>query len=130
MVRPHKPRRIGHRPDAVLYKPAGIPSRQLDLVELSLDELEALRLVDAEYMDQATAAELMNISRATVGRLLNSGREKVARALSHGLAIAIDDGSAELEFYETRPCRGRGRGKRCRKKTSGEENNESSNQQQ
>jgi predicted DNA-binding protein (UPF0251 family) len=87
----------------MLYKPAGIPSARLKSVELSLDELEAMRLVDAEMMDQATAAEQLNVSRATVGRILSSGREKVANALSHGMAIVIGAGDASLEFYNGCP---------------------------
>ncbi|MFC1467254.1 DUF134 domain-containing protein [Verrucomicrobiota bacterium] len=106
MVRPHKPRRIGHRPDAVLYKPAGIPASRLNCVELSLDELEALRLADSEHLDQASVAEKMNVSRPTVGRILASGREKVAKALSHGMAISIEAGPADLEFYDELPRRG------------------------
>lgn len=113
MVRPHKPRRIGHQPAVVLYKPCGVPATRLDRVELTLDELEALRLVDAESFDQATAAEHMNVSRATVGRILSSGREKVATALNHGMAIAIGSGAADVEFYNGCPKRGRNRG--CQK---------------
>lgn len=128
MVRPRKTRKIGHRPNAVLYKPAGIPASQLNSVELSLDELEAMRLVDTEHLDQAAAAERINVSRATVGRMLASGREKVTKALAHGMAIVIttdsNNGQAEIEFYETCPRHGRG----CRNPTKGA-SDESSNQQ-
>jgi uncharacterized protein len=110
MPRPHKPRRIGHRPDAVLYKPAGIPACHLKRVKITLDELEALRLVDAEGLDQARAAEHMNVSRATVGRIVATAREKTAQALSHGMAIEIDAGAADLEFYDECPKRGHKKG--------------------
>ena len=122
MVRPHKPRRIGHRLQSLFYKPAGIPVSQLERVEISIDELEALRLVDAEFMDQATAAEHMNVSRATVGRILSSARKKTARALSQGMAIAIESGSADLEFYTGCPKCGRKKSCYLKAKESKDEN--------
>jgi predicted DNA-binding protein (UPF0251 family) len=110
----------------VFYKPAGIHAARLESVELSLDELEAMRLVDAEMMDQATAAEQMNVSRATVGRILASGREKVANALSHGMAIVIGEGDGSFEFYNGCPKCSRKR--RCQRTTE-ETEDENSDQQ-
>lgn len=100
MPRPHCRRWIGKAPPVTLYKPAGIPARTLEIVNLHRDELEAMRLVDAEGLDQNGAAEHMKVSRATVGRLLAAGRAKVADAIVHGKAIAILDGPAELGYYK------------------------------
>jgi predicted DNA-binding protein (UPF0251 family) len=97
---------------------------QLESVELSVAELEALRLVDAEFMDQATAAENMNVSRATVGRILSSAREKTATALNQGMAITIESGDAGVEFYNG--CTQCSRQKNCQLKTK-EPIDESSN---
>lgn len=126
MVRPHKPRRVGHRPDALFYKPAGVPVTKLKHVELSLDELEALRLTDVEFLDQASAAERMNVSRATVGRILLSAREKVATALNFSMAITIGAKDANVEFYNG--CPNCSRQRRCGQ-TKEETTNENSNQQ-
>lgn len=115
MPRPHCRRWIGQRPAALLYKPAGIPARELETVLLSMDELEAMRLVDAEGLDQTQAAEQMKISRATVGRLLASGRGKTAGTLVRGAALSIETGPADLHFYneQTTPMPGRGRDRGC-----------------
>jgi predicted DNA-binding protein (UPF0251 family) len=89
MVRPIKPRRVQFDPKAVYFKPRAIPLSMLDEVELSLDEIEALRLCDLERLDQVEAAKRMKISQATFWRILNSARKKVAEALIEGKAIKI-----------------------------------------
>ena len=47
-------RRIGCRPAAGLFKPAGIPASALEEIHLTLDELEALRLADLEGLYHET----------------------------------------------------------------------------
>jgi len=89
MVRPIKPRRIQFDPKAVYFKPRAIPLSMLDEVELSLDEIEALRLCDLEGLDQVEAAKRMKISQTTFWRVLNSAHKKVAEALIEGKAIKI-----------------------------------------
>jgi len=74
-----------------LFKPSGIPLSQLELVELGLDELEAMRLCDLEDKQQEEAAEVMGVSRGTVQRLLQSGRKKVLQAISQGQALSFAD---------------------------------------
>ena len=84
MARPCKTRLVGEPPAQVVFKPAGVPARDLEWVELAVDEYEALRLVDGEGLEQEAAAELMGVSRPTVSRILGRGRGKLA----HMLAIA------------------------------------------
>jgi len=89
MVRPIKPRRVFFDPKAVYFKPRAIPLSMLDEVELSLDEIEALRLCDLEELDQIEAAKKMKISQSTLSRILISARKKIAQALIEGKAIKI-----------------------------------------
>ncbi len=84
-------------PEVTVFKPAGVPARQLERVNLHLDELEALRLVDGEGMDQAEAAQHIKVSRPSVGRILERARRKVAQALVQGQAIFIEQGDAPVE---------------------------------
>ena len=63
-----------------LFKPAGIPGRDLETLSLTSDEVEALRLVDADGLFQEAAARQMGISRPTLGRVLNEARRKTALA--------------------------------------------------
>ncbi|MFC2014103.1 DUF134 domain-containing protein [Chloroflexota bacterium] len=98
MPRPPKCRRVAFLPQATYFKPAGIPLRVFDEVQLSVEEAEAIRLKDLEGLDQEAGAERMNVSRPTFQRVLASGRQKIADALLNGKAIRIEGGSFEMAF--------------------------------
>ncbi|KAF0093723.1 MAG: DNA-binding protein [Puniceicoccaceae bacterium 5H] len=89
MPRPPCPRRIDGRPPADYFKPAGIPLRQLEEVELAPEEWEALRLADVEQLYRAEAAERMDVSRQTFDRIVRKARAKVAGALLNGQALRL-----------------------------------------
>jgi uncharacterized protein len=93
MPKPKKERFVRFPPPAVLFRPIGIPSSHLRGVVLSLDEYEALRLVDHKGLDQAGAALELGVSRATCARILESARRKLADAVVNGCAIRIQGGS-------------------------------------
>lgn len=65
-------------------------------VQLRLEELEALRLVDLEGMDQEQAAATMGISRKSLWLDLNRARSKVTRALVSGMVIQIEGGTYRI----------------------------------
>jgi len=44
MPRPHCPRRVDAMPPQMYFKPRGVPMAQLEEIQLTVDELEALRL--------------------------------------------------------------------------------------
>jgi predicted DNA-binding protein (UPF0251 family) len=114
-------RRVRCLPPATFYKPQGIPLNELRGVTLTLDGLEAIRLADAENMDQEQAAGMMGISRPTFSRLLAEARGIVARGLANGWAIRIEGGNYEYAQGEE-PChRGRGRCRRAGRADTGDE---------
>jgi predicted DNA-binding protein (UPF0251 family) len=80
-----------------LFKPAGVPTIDLELVELSADEFESIRLADHQQLYQTEAAERMGVSRSTFGRILASARLKVARMLVEGRALQIEGNSRKGE---------------------------------
>ncbi len=92
MPRPQKCRLIAAEPPVSAFKPAGIPGRELESIELRLDELEALRLADLQGLYQDAAAERMGISRPTFGRLLQCARHKVASALFQSKMLLFSGG--------------------------------------
>ena len=57
MPRPKKPRCLRFRPNVYYFKPQGIPLRELEVVELTLEELEALRLKNVEGLEQIEASK-------------------------------------------------------------------------
>lgn len=94
-----------------LYKPAGIPLSQMEVIELGLDELEAMRLCDSDGKQQEEAADTMGVSRGTIQRLLESGRRKTLDALVNGQALSFAD--ADHVCIRPTSMNGRGRGGRC-----------------
>lgn len=92
MARPPRQRIVSAQPIAAVYKPAGVPASQLRWINLTLDEFEAIRLIDGEGLDQETVAVQMGVSRPTVTRILASGRFKIAQVLIHGQALVIRGG--------------------------------------
>ncbi len=96
MPRPRNKRCIGRMPACSFYKPKGAPLRTLEQVNLTVDEIEAIRLVDMDRMYQAEAAEQMKVSRQTLGRILESAHKKIADALVNGKALSIEGGTFEL----------------------------------
>jgi len=70
---------------------------ELEVVVLSLDESEALRLADSEGLEQEEAARGMRVSRQTFGNILRSARRKVTECLVRGKALRIDGGAVNLE---------------------------------
>jgi predicted DNA-binding protein (UPF0251 family) len=89
MPRPPCPRRIAYCPLVTYFKPAGIPLRDLQEIELGADELEAVRLADDEDLYNTEAAERMGVSRQTFDRIVRRARRKIAAALVHGQALRI-----------------------------------------
>lgn len=87
--RPKRPRRVRYRPKAYYFKPQGIPLRELNSTNISMDEVEAMRLRYVKKLDQEQSARKMNISQSTFQRLLASANEKVASAIINGDAIRI-----------------------------------------
>lgn len=89
-------RRVGALPRVTYFKPAGIPLANIQEVRLSIEEAEAIRLKDAEGLEQDACARKMSVSRSTFARILLSARQKMADALLNGKAIRIEGGNYEM----------------------------------
>jgi len=61
----------------------------LKIVNLTIEELEALRLRNIKDLDQTKCAEMMNTSQSTFQRILESAYKKITDALVNGKAIEI-----------------------------------------
>ena len=73
----------------LVFKPAGTPLKDMEVVILEHDELEALFLCDGEDLNQERAGEKMGVSRGTVQRLLTQGRKKVIGTLVGQKALVV-----------------------------------------
>ena len=96
MSRPRRMRRVAFQPDITYFKPAGIRMTELEETNLTIAELESIRLKEVEELDQETAAKKMDISQPTFHRLLLSSRKKIADALVNGKAIRIEGGNFRM----------------------------------
>lgn len=95
-MKPRKKRDVLYPPGAFYFKPQGVPMAYLSIVNLTIDEYEAIRLGDHENLKHEEAAKRMNISRPTFTRLLESAHLKVSDAIVNGKAIRIEGGDYRL----------------------------------
>ncbi|PJA47332.1 hypothetical protein CO172_02005 [Candidatus Uhrbacteria bacterium CG_4_9_14_3_um_filter_36_7] len=89
MPRPRLCRRIRFDPKVTYFKPQGIPISKLEIIELTLEEIESLRLKNIENLDQKSCAKKMETSTSTFQRILSSAYKKISHALIGGKAIRI-----------------------------------------
>ena len=89
MPRPRRCRRIQFSPEVTYFKPQGIPMGFLEIVDLTAEEVEALRLKNILDLDQVDAAKRMQTSQSTFQRILSSAYKKVSSAIIEGKSIRI-----------------------------------------
>ena len=91
MGRPRLRRRVNIDPKIKYFKPQGVPMSSLEVIKISKEELEALRLKNIKKLDQRSSAKEMHTSSATFQRILSSAYHKISLALSEGKAILISE---------------------------------------
>ncbi len=97
MPRPKKKRSVRRPPLFSDFKPTGVRAGDLSMVELALDEFEAIRLADYKGLDHADSAEQMGISRSTFSRLVDKARYKMAQFMIDGRRLHIDGGDIHFQ---------------------------------
>ena len=65
-------------------------------VRMTVDEYEAVRLLDVEGLTQEACADRMNVARTTVTAIYDSARKKIADAIVHGKRLLIAGGCCEF----------------------------------
>lgn len=91
MPRPVRCRKICNRPNFIEFSPK--KSGNEEMVELTLDEFEVIRLVDLENQTHEQCAKQMEISRTTVTEIYESARKKIADCLVNGKRLVIVGGN-------------------------------------
>lgn len=89
MPRPKKCRKVCMLPKVCEFRPLG---DNKEYITLTVDEYEAIRLIDREGFSQEECAGYMQVARTTVQQIYNTARMKIAGALVDGLGIRIDGG--------------------------------------
>lgn len=111
MPRPVKWKKVCCLPETDLFGPLNAKNIEKDIITMSVEEYETIRLIDGEGMLQEACAEQMHVARTTVQRIYNDARKKLADALVNGNVLKIEGGHYKLceEDRETNRC------SRCRK---------------
>ena len=91
MPRPCKKRRIAALPGCCRFQPDK-PNKPKNAVLLTLDEFEAIRLIDLLGLTQQECAERMAVARSTVQTIYDSARKKLAQFLIMGTELRIEGG--------------------------------------
>ena len=87
--RPRIRRVITGSPGSRCYQPRCCPESDESVVMLHPEEIELIRLIDIEGLEQEEAAVRMGVSRKTAWRDLQEARAKLADALVNGKGIQI-----------------------------------------
>lgn len=108
MARPVKKRRVCERPAVEGFAPIGRDC--CDRITLSVEEYEALRLMDYLGCTQEECARQMGVARTTVQTVYERARGKLADMLVNGRALEIGGGNYEVCGLSEGCC-----GKHCRR---------------
>ncbi|GAB6286652.1 MAG: DUF134 domain-containing protein [Methanoregula sp.] len=71
------------------YEPRCCPHEDGIVISLQPEEIELIRLIDLEGLEQEEAAERLGVSRKTAWRDLHEARRKIADALVNGKGIEM-----------------------------------------
>ena len=95
MPRPCKRRRICSLPGCRRFGDLDRKTASVQIV-MTLDEFEAVRLIDLEGLSQQECAQQMEVARATVQSIYAAARKKLAQCLVQGCELAIEGGDYVL----------------------------------
>ena len=101
MPRPIKCRKVCHFPDILEFRPSNKnggrgEEDEKEVILLTVDEYETIRLIDKEGYSQEQCAGFMQIARTTVQRIYEIARKKVADAIVDGHPLRIEGGDFRI----------------------------------
>jgi predicted DNA-binding protein (UPF0251 family) len=94
LPRPQKCRKVCCLPQNSGFTP--INGKELTAIVLTVDEYEAIRLIDKEGFSQEECGSYMRVARTTVQQIYATARKKMADALVDGLPLKIEGGNYRL----------------------------------
>jgi len=96
MPRPRKWRKVCCLPEWRVFGPVGPGKGRANIVLMTVDEYETIRLIDYEGMTQEECAKSMNVARTTVQRIYNDARKKISSVFVDGNLLRIEGGDFHL----------------------------------
>lgn len=105
MPRPRKCRKVCCLPKIDSFAPSPEVQESTEVVKLTVDEYETIRLIDHEGFSQEECGEYMKVARTTVQQIYMQARKKLARVLVEGLTLKIEGGDYSLCDGTEKYCR-------------------------
>lgn len=96
MPRPRKCRRVCCLPQTNIFGALNSSCRQCDILVMTVEEYETIRLMDYEGLTQEDCAIRMGVARTTVQRIYNDARKKLAQLLVLNKVLKIEGGDYQL----------------------------------
>ena len=105
LPRPRKWRKVCCLPNTNRFGPLNGCVSPDDVIQMTVDEYETIRLIDLEGMNQEDCASQMNVARTTVQGIYNEARRKLALSLVEGRVLFIEGGDYHLCDGQSNCCR-------------------------
>lgn len=96
MARPVKWRNVCCMPERKRFGPLDLTGAEDAYVVMTIDEYEAIRLIDFEGFSQGECAQQMNVARSTVQGIYQAARKKLAASLVQGKVLLIEGGEYRI----------------------------------
>lgn len=96
MPRPRKCRKVCSLPENNMFGPLNMRNSDEKIITMTVEEYEAIRLIDVEGLMQEECAERMDVARTTVQKIYNDARKKLAEVLVGGNILKIEGGDYKL----------------------------------
>jgi len=108
MPRPQKWRKVCAMPHYTSFFPSQAKNES-DVVEMTVDEYETIRLIDLEDFTQEQCAGQMEVARTTVQAIYQAARKKLADCIVNGKTLVINGGEYRICEHGSKCC-GRSQG--------------------
>lgn len=96
MPRPRKCRKVCSLPERNVFVPLNSSIFESEVIIMTVEEYETIRLIDYDGLSQEECAERMNVARTTIQRIYNDARKKLSSFLIEGCVLKIEGGDYQL----------------------------------
>jgi predicted DNA-binding protein (UPF0251 family) len=90
MVRPRNWRSVCTLPRVNVFGPVDLSMGINELIIMSIEEYESIRLMDLEGLNQEQCADVMGIARSKIERLYYDAHKKLADSVVNGKILKIE----------------------------------------
>lgn len=93
LARPRKRKRVCCVPKNKFYGPLNVTIERDQIIKITVEEYEVIRLIDLHSLSQEECATRMNVARTTIQRLYDEARHKLADSFINQKVLQIEGGN-------------------------------------